>query len=130
MILGIGIDTIATDRFESWSTLPHSSLQRIFSDQEITYCLSAKNPTQHFAARFAAREALLKALSPLCAKKLSLLTIAKSSRISKLPNGAPQLLVEWEKLPELLVPPTTLVIHLSLSHTKESATALVIVEQL
>lgn len=36
-------------------------LARTFTDDEIAYCLSRKLPTQHFAARFAAKEATFKA---------------------------------------------------------------------
>ncbi|OLB98383.1 MAG: holo-[acyl-carrier-protein] synthase [Candidatus Rokubacteria bacterium 13_1_40CM_68_15] len=37
-------------------------LRRVFTDGEIAYCQARRDPTQHFAARFAAKEAGLKAL--------------------------------------------------------------------
>lgn len=40
-------------------------LRRVFSDKEITYCRSKKNQAQHFAVRFAAKEAVWKAMSDI-----------------------------------------------------------------
>lgn len=39
--------------------------QKIFSEQEIIYCLSKKNPYPHFAARFCAKEAFMKAMQKI-----------------------------------------------------------------
>ncbi len=48
-------------------------LARVFTSQEIAYCSAKKNKAQHFAVRFAAKEAVWKALSAeLRRKKLSL----------------------------------------------------------
>lgn len=61
--LGIGIDSVDIERFTEWHTYPRQSLSRIFSDQEIDYCLECPTKSaERFAARFAAREAFLKAL--------------------------------------------------------------------
>ena len=63
MIIGIGIDAVAIDRFNTWHTYPQEKLLRIFSEQEISYCLNNKQKSaERFAARFAAREAFFKAL--------------------------------------------------------------------
>ena len=37
-------------------------VERVFSDREVTYCREKKNAAQHFAVRFAAKEAVYKAL--------------------------------------------------------------------
>ena len=63
MILGIGTDIIEIDRIqrviERWG---QHFLHHVFTDEEIAYAQSNKNPAQHFAARFAAKEAVFKAI--------------------------------------------------------------------
>ena len=63
MISGLGIDSVQVDRIRKaakrWGT---SFLKRLFTDREIAYCLGHKNPYPSLAARFAAKEALIKAL--------------------------------------------------------------------
>ena len=62
-VQGIGIDVVRISRMreviERWED---RFLQRIFTAQEIAYCRSRRDPVPHFAARFAAKEAGLKAL--------------------------------------------------------------------
>ncbi len=63
MILGTGIDIIEVDRIqkaiERWGD---SFLNHVFCDEEIEYAKKHKFPAQHFAARFAAKEAVFKAI--------------------------------------------------------------------
>ena len=63
MIFGIGIDIIEIGRFEQalkrWG---ERLCQKIFTDQEILFCQRKREPARHFALRFAAKEAFLKAL--------------------------------------------------------------------
>lgn len=65
MILGIGIDLVDVRRFEGiifrWQ---ERFLRRIFTPAEIGYCNTKKNPAQRFATRYAAKEAVIKALFP------------------------------------------------------------------
>jgi len=62
-VRGIGIDLVPISRMrgvmERWQ---ERFLTRVFTDDEIAYCRSRKDPAPHFAARFAAKEAGLKAL--------------------------------------------------------------------
>ena len=62
-ILGIGIDIIEVSRIERaierWGD---HFLTHVFCEEEIAYAQKHKFPSQHFAARFAAKEAFLKAL--------------------------------------------------------------------
>jgi holo-[acyl-carrier protein] synthase len=64
MIQGIGIDVVEINRIqqtiERWG---NRFLQKVFTGTELRYCLARKNPTQHLAARFAAKEAVSKALA-------------------------------------------------------------------
>jgi holo-[acyl-carrier protein] synthase len=64
MIKGVGVDIIEIARIEkSIRELGDHFLQKIFTSREIAYCSSKQNSTQHFAARFAAKEALSKAVA-------------------------------------------------------------------
>ncbi len=62
-IKGIGVDLARIPRLrrvvERWD---ERFLQRVFTEQEIAYCRCRRDPIPHFAARFAAKEATLKAL--------------------------------------------------------------------
>ena len=63
MILGTGIDIIEIDRIaksiERWGD---NFLNHVFLEEEIAYSKKHKNAAQHFAARFAAKEAVYKAI--------------------------------------------------------------------
>ena len=63
MIYGIGIDIVSIPRIERmldrWGRL---FTQRVFTPDEIAFCEGRSNPGQHFALRWAAKEAMLKAL--------------------------------------------------------------------
>lgn len=63
MIAGLGIDMVRVDRMgravERWKD---RFLRRVFTEGELAYCLGRRRPAQHLAARFAAKEAVLKAL--------------------------------------------------------------------
>ena len=63
LISGIGVDSVQVGRIraaaERWGD---DFLRRLFTDGELKYCLSHANPFPSLAARFAAKEAILKAL--------------------------------------------------------------------
>lgn len=62
-VKGIGIDLAVITRMrEVVSRWDDRFLRRVFTDQEIAYCRRRRDPIPHFAARFAAKEATLKAL--------------------------------------------------------------------
>ncbi len=64
MIIGIGIDIIEIDRIKkSIDSYGDHFVNKIFTSVEINYCNSKKNKYQHYAARFAAKEAIIKAFS-------------------------------------------------------------------
>lgn len=64
MIYGIGIDIIEIDRIQkSIERFGDRFLKRIFTEKELEYSLNKANKYQHLAARFAAKEAIAKALS-------------------------------------------------------------------
>lgn len=64
MIFGIGIDIIEIHRIkQSIEKFDERFLNKIYTQTELDYCQSKKNKYQHYAARFAAKEAIAKALA-------------------------------------------------------------------
>ncbi|MCW8823989.1 MAG: holo-ACP synthase, partial [Ignavibacteriaceae bacterium] len=64
MVLGLGIDIIEIDRIKkSIERYGDKFLDKVFTQGEINYCNKKFNKYQHYAARFAAKEAVYKALA-------------------------------------------------------------------
>jgi holo-[acyl-carrier protein] synthase len=62
-IIGLGLDTTDIDRIsDTIERYGERFLRRIFTDGEIAYCMRRRVPAIHFAGRFAAKEAAMKAL--------------------------------------------------------------------
>lgn len=61
-IVGVGVDVVEIDRFAAALARRPRLAERCFTPAEAAYCRSRKFPPQHFAARFAAKEAVGKAL--------------------------------------------------------------------
>ncbi|MCA6069924.1 MAG: holo-ACP synthase [Endomicrobium sp.] len=110
--MNIGIDIEEVKRFNKYLK-DKKYLERIFSKEEILYSLSKKNVAQHLAARFAAKEAVWKALSSKN-KKL----IATDVSIQNTKCGKPQVYIKNKKYQKMDV---------SLSHTDKCVVAVAIV---
>jgi holo-[acyl-carrier protein] synthase len=61
-VAGVGVDVVEIDRFAAALRRRPRLAERCFTEAEARYCLSRPYPAQHFAARFAAKEAVGKAL--------------------------------------------------------------------
>lgn len=62
-VRGVGVDLVKIPRMREVITRwDERFLRRVFTDQEIAYCRGRRDPAPHFAARFAAKEAGMKAL--------------------------------------------------------------------
>lgn len=61
-VVGVGVDTIEIGRFADALTRRPRLAERCFTPGEAAYCRSRAFPAQHFAGRFAAKEAVGKAL--------------------------------------------------------------------
>jgi holo-[acyl-carrier protein] synthase len=61
MIVGIGVDLVKISRIEKAGAAHPGFLERVFTQRERDYCNRQKYPAQHYAARFASKEAVLKA---------------------------------------------------------------------
>ena len=93
MVIGIGIDIIEIDRVrESVDKYGDHFLQKIYTEKELKYCLNKSDKYQHLAARFAAKEAVYKALSSGWDKNIGW----KNIEITNLPNGMPVVTLNGE----------------------------------
>lgn len=64
VLVSLGSDLVDVARIRGvWDRQGERFLERVFTEEERRYCLSMKYPHKHFAARFAAKEAVSKAFS-------------------------------------------------------------------
>lgn len=115
MIFGIGVDTVQIDRFERALERTPALRTRLFTNDD------AQLPTHSLAARFAAYEALIKALGD------SHSLAWHDMRIEKNGKGAPEF-VRTQALAALLTRLHADRVHVSMTHDGNYATAFVIVE--
>lgn len=122
MIRGIGVDIVDIHRIEeSVKKYGNQFLERIFTTLEIDYCTSKQHPYGHFAARFAAKEAVAKALSTGWSGGFRW----KDVQISNDKTGQPIVTLDGS-LKKLLEGNTVL---LSISHSNSSVVAVAIIEE-
>lgn len=60
---GIGVDVVAVERVSRLAAANATMLDAVFTRRELTYCESKRRPHEHLAARFAGKEAVLKAFA-------------------------------------------------------------------
>ena len=116
MVKGIGIDIIEIERIKkAVAKSGDKFLKKVFTDHELTYCnKKSKLKVPELAARFAAKEAYMKALGT------GLRGIHfKEIEIRNDKAGQPYLKVRGKFLPK---------VHLSLSHSLDFAVAAVVIE--
>ncbi len=124
MICGLGTDIIAIARVEGiYTRHPERFLEQYFTDSERSYCLSHRHPAQYLAARWAAKEACLKALGTGAADGIYFNDIC----ITRAENGKPGIELSNGALERA----NTLgvrTVWCTLSHADGMATATVILE--
>ena len=87
MIFGIGIDVVEVERISSSMTeFGERFASRVFTETEREYCERQKRPAMHYAARFAAKEAVAKALGTGIGKELAWLDVEVKRRDSGEPE--------------------------------------------
>lgn len=109
--IGIGIDIIEIQRInDAISKFGDKFLNKIFTENEINYCKAKAKPAQHFAARFAAKEAIIKSLG----KEISL----SFTDI--------EIINEFSGKPNAIIKGKSLVFEISISHSHNYAVACVV----
>ncbi|MCK9582385.1 MAG: holo-ACP synthase [Endomicrobiales bacterium] len=108
----IGIDIVEVKRIERLIK-DKAFLARVYTLQEIAYCSSKKIKAQHFAVRFATKEAVWKAI---CKNGIAL----KDIEVKNLSNGKPVVLIKNTPAKN---------ISISLTHTKNYAAAVAVVKK-
>ena len=87
MVLGVGIDIIEIERIKkSVDEFGDAFLKKIYTKTELDYSLSRVNKYQHLAARFAAKEAIYKALSNDTTKAYSWQDVEIYNELNGLPK--------------------------------------------
>ena len=121
MVIGIGIDIIEIERIKnSIDRFGDAFLNKIYTQNELDYCLSKNNKYQHLAARFAAKEAIYKALTTGWEKAATW----KNMEITNEPNGLP-IVKFFGKLKEFFGDDKD--IKISLSHSDNYVTCVAII---
>lgn len=118
-VYGIGTDIVECDRIQGMID-KHDDMfiDRVYTPKEIEYCSNRKSSTQHFAGRWAAKEAVLKALGTGWAKGVSWTDIEIWNEMGGRPKvrlgGGAREICEQMGIREILV---------SISHCRNYATA-------
>lgn len=113
----IGVDCIEIKRFFQFEK-DNPFLSKVFTKKEIEYCQSNKNSPQHYAARFAGKESVIKALS-----HYGIQLLPNQIEILNGPTGIPYVTITAEHCSQYKV-------KISLSHSDEIALAFAIVEEI
>jgi holo-[acyl-carrier protein] synthase len=124
VVLGIGIDIVEIARvrrlMERWED---RFLRRVFTDEEVAYALRRHDPAEHLAARFAAKEATLKALGT----GLSMGIRWREMEVRRPGGGRPTLALSG-RIAELGEARGVRRLHVSLTHDAGLAVAQVLAE--
>ena len=124
MIISTGIDIIEVARIREALKRTARFVDRVFTPDERAYCESRGAAAQHYAARFAAKEATLKALGTGWSGGIAWHDVEVKTH----ETGAPYVVLSGEAL-EVFIRLTGRHLHLSMSHTNEHAIAQVIIER-
>ena len=124
MVLGTGLDLVSIIRFKLFTDRRGKrGLHRLFTAGELEYCLTHADPTRSLAARFAAKEAFFKAVGTGMGQGGGW----RDVEVVRLASGRPRLMLHGRAAStahDLQVR----TIHISLTHTAETAGAFVVLE--
>ena len=122
MKISIGTDIIEISRVkDAIENIGNKFIEEIYTEKEIEYCESKKNAKyQHYAARFAGKEAIYKAISNILENKFAISW--KDVQILNDINGRPYIDILNEKIKNQITQ-----IDISISHCKEYAVSTVII---
>ena len=122
MIIGTGIDLVKIERIqqvmEKWGG---AFERRVFTEAELEYCMKQKRPAEHLAARFGAKEAVMKAFGTGLSGGVSW----KDAQVVRGSGGRPEVVLSG-RLKELAGEMGVSAAHVSFSHDGGFAVAQVI----
>ena len=121
MVVGVGTDLVDLDRFRQAAARTPGILTRYFTEGERAYAERRNDPIERYAARFAAKEAVMKALGV----GLGACELAEIEVVRDEDSGAPDLVLHG-KAAALAVDRGVTAWHLSLTHTETAAHAIAI----
>ena len=124
MIYGIGIDIIDVERVKKLISKKDKYLKKIYTETEIEYCEKFKRKEQEYAGRFSAKEAFSKALGTGMSHGI------KFSEIEMINDnlGKPEIIL-YGGTKGYFLEKGLKNIFVSISHLKEYATAVVVIEK-
>jgi len=118
-LFGIGIDVVEVERISSSiDEFGQRFLDRIFTEEEQAYCSKQKRPAIHYAARFAAKEAVAKAFGTGIGKDLAFIDM----NIMRKPSGEPEVELRGDGA-EFAEANKIVMIKISLTHAEHYAAA-------
>jgi holo-[acyl-carrier protein] synthase len=117
-LAGVGVDIVEIARMEKILARTPRFARRVFTDEEREYCERSARPAAHYACRFAAREATLKALGCGFGKGVSYSDVSVAADAS----GRPQVVLSG-RVAELAQEKGVLSVAISLSFTRDMAVA-------
>jgi holo-[acyl-carrier protein] synthase len=124
MIVGTGIDIAEVDRIaHSIERFGWRFVERIFTPGEIRYCESKANKAERYAGRFAAKEAGMKAIGTGWNRGVTW----RDVEVQRAPGSRPTIVFHG-KAAEFFQKLGAARAHLSITHTKDSAMAFVVLE--
>ena len=124
MIAGIGTDIVEVERIAAKIEKENGFRELVFSQNEIQYCESKAHKYEHYAARLAVKEALAKALGTGWLEGTNI----NEAEVLNDEKGKPYLDFVGETA-AIISAMHINAFHVSISHTKSMATAIVIVEK-
>ena len=115
---GIGVDIVEIDRMRRTLDRTPGFAQRVFTQEERSYCDARSNPAASYAGCFAAREAVLKALGCGFAEGVAFDDVS----VTHDPHGRPQAVLRG-RAAQIAHELGVVEVHLSISHTRDVAVA-------
>jgi holo-[acyl-carrier protein] synthase len=126
LVIGIGVDMVDVDRVKTiMERRGDRFVQRAFTEAESAYCSRCQCPERRYAARFAAKEAVMKALGRGWFQGMPFREI----EVTRDPTGRPGVRLSGQTA-DLASKLGASSIHLSITHEQRSAVAFVVIEKL
>jgi len=122
MVRGVGTDIVVIEDLRRRMERTTGLEERVFDPAESAYCRSMAHPFQHFAARFAAKESVMKALGTGWGAGVEFRDVV----VVRDPDGAPKVALLGEAARRVAAAQGR--VHVSLSHSGDHAVAFAVFE--